>query len=108
MSKNWSKYQQAIFSFVRNEKGNAVVEAVAGSGKSTTMVECFNHMPANTSAIFLAFNKAIAEELKARGVNARSFHSLTYSAVTRVKNTRSEEHTSELQSPKDLGCRLRR
>lgn len=43
------------------------------------------------SAIFLAFNKAIAEELKARGVNARTFHSLTYSAVTRARKTRNIE-----------------
>lgn len=90
MSKNWSKYQKAIFALVRDESGgNAVVEAVAGSGKSTTIEECFNQMPADVNAIILAFNKAIAEELKARGVNARTFHSLTYSAVTRFKNTRN-------------------
>lgn len=91
MSKNWSQYQQNIFSFIENESGNAVVEAVAGSGKSTTIVEGMSRIPQGKSAIFLAFNKAIAEELKGRGVNARTFHSLTYSPVTRFKNTRNIE-----------------
>lgn len=91
MSKSWSKYQKAIFHFVEKENGNAVVEAVAGSGKTTTGVECFNRLPKTAAAIFLAFNKSIAEELKTRGVNARTFHSLTYSAVTRFKNTRNVE-----------------
>jgi hypothetical protein len=63
-TKNWSKYQTAIFSFIENlSAGNAVVEAVAGSGKSTTIVEGMNRIPKGKSAIFLAFNKAIAEEL---------------------------------------------
>ncbi|HWV45062.1 MAG TPA: ATP-dependent helicase [Nitrospira sp.] len=79
MSRNWSQYQKDIFSFVETGKGNAIVVAVAGSGKSTTIVEALGRVKGN--AIFLAFNKAIAEELKARGVNARTFHSLTYGTV---------------------------
>src|SRR3546814_9596201 len=71
---------------------NAIVEAVAGSGKSTTIIEAMKKVRGNS--IFLAFNKAIADELKAKGVNARTFHSLVFSPVMR----RSEEHTSELQS----------
>ncbi len=39
----------------------------------------------------LAFNKSIAEELKARGVNARTFHSLCYTPVTRAKGTSTVE-----------------
>ena len=92
MSRQWSEYQQNIFSFIEDESaGNAIVEAVAGSGKSTTIVEGMNRLPEGCSAIFLAFNKSIADELKARGVNARTFHSLTYSPVTRHKNVRSVE-----------------
>ena len=87
----WSAYQAAIYSFVETGTGNAIVKAVAGSGKSTTAVECMTRVPTDKTAIFLAFNKAIADELKARGVNARTFHSLTYSPVTRLKNTRNIE-----------------
>ena len=79
--KNWSPYQNQIFSFVENGKGNAIIEAVAGSGKSTTIVEAMSRIPEDKSAIFLAFNKRIADELKSRGVNARTFHSIGMAAM---------------------------
>ena len=91
MKRTWSAYQQAIFQFVESGTGNAVVEAVAGSGKSTTIVECIARIPTSQSSLLLAFNKSIADELKNKGVNARTFHSLTYTAVTRHKNTRNVE-----------------
>lgn len=85
----WSPRQVTIFDFVAHGHGNAIVKAVAGSGKTTTIVEALERV--NGSSVFLAFNKSIAEELKARGVNARTFHSLTYSAVTRFVNARNIE-----------------
>lgn len=89
MAREWSQYQQNVFSFVEAGRGNAVVEAVAGSGKTTTIVEALQRVNnARRTSIFLAFNKSIATELKARGVNARTFHSLTYSVVTRFKEAR--------------------
>lgn len=90
-ARTWSKYQQDIFAFVAKGEGNAIIKAVAGSGKSTTIVEAMKLVPAHLSTVFLAFNKAIAEELKAKGVNAKTFHSLTYSPVTRHKNVRNVE-----------------
>ncbi len=91
MSKTWSPYQEAIYSFVENGSGNAIVEAVAGSGKTTTIVECTQRIPRDKSCIMLAFNKTIAEELKNRGVNARTFHSLTYTPVMRSRKTNNVE-----------------
>ena len=91
MTRTWSNYQQAIFQFIETGTGNAIVEAVAGSGKSTTIIEGLNRIPKGATSIFLAFNKAIADELKEKGVNARTFHSLTYSPVTRFKNVRNVE-----------------
>ena len=79
----WSRYQSDIFDFVEHGEGNGIIEAVAGSGKTTTLVEAIRRVPEGASTIFLAFNKAIAEELKGRGVNARTFHSLTYSLTLR-------------------------
>lgn len=81
----YSSYQEAIFNFVKTGKGNAVVQAVAGSGKSTTSVEAMKHVPAGLSSIFLAFNKSIAEELKAKGVNARTFHSLVFNPAIKAR-----------------------
>jgi DNA helicase-2/ATP-dependent DNA helicase PcrA len=81
MSRTWSPYQQAIYSFLETGTGNAIVEAVAGSGKTTTIVEASQRIPRGKTSILLAFNKTIADELKSRGVNARTFHSLTYGPV---------------------------
>lgn len=85
MSKlSWSPYQEAVFEFVESGEGNAIVEAVAGSGKTTTIVESLRRIEFTyPDTLFLAFNKSIAEELKSRGVNARTFHSLTYGPVTK-------------------------
>jgi DNA helicase-2/ATP-dependent DNA helicase PcrA len=80
-AKQWSHYQIDVFRFVDTGEGNAIVEAVAGSGKSTTIVEAMKL--AKGESIFLAFNKAIADELKARGVNGRTFHSLVFGPVVR-------------------------
>jgi DNA helicase-2/ATP-dependent DNA helicase PcrA len=91
MSKNWSAYQLNVFSFIENETGNAVIEAVAGSGKSTTIIEGVNRIPFGATSLFLAFNKAIAEELKEKGVNARTFHSLTYNVTLKHKGSRTVE-----------------
>lgn len=88
-TRTWSPYQTALFDFVKAGKGNAIVRAVAGSGKSTTSVEAMRH--AKGSVIFLAFNKAIADELKERGVNARTFHSLTFTPVTRSRKQNGPE-----------------
>jgi DNA helicase-2/ATP-dependent DNA helicase PcrA len=80
-SRTWSTFQTSIFAFVESGRGNAIVEAVAGSGKSTTIIESMKLV--RGSSIFLAFNKAIATELAAKGVNAKTFHALTFGAVMR-------------------------
>jgi len=61
-----SKYQQAIYSWIQTGFGNGIVEAVAGSGKTTTIVNATKVIPADKKICFLAFNKSIAEELKAK------------------------------------------
>lgn len=86
----WSDFQKAIFKFVKAGEGNAIIEAVAGSGKTTTIVEAMNMVEG--SAIFLAFNKAIATELKDRGVDARTFHSLCLQPVVKAKPGRKVEN----------------
>lgn len=58
-----SSYQAAIYNFALTGLGNAVVNAVAGSGKSTTLVEMLNILPRDRKILFVAFNKEIVEEL---------------------------------------------
>lgn len=83
----WSKFQSDIFAHVEGDNGNLIVEAVAGSGKTTTIVEATKRC-GDARVIFLAFNKAIATELKSRGVNARTFHSLVFMPALNLRKQR--------------------
>lgn len=74
-----SPYQEDIFEFVRHGGGNALVEAVAGSGKTTTIVKALQFTPEDAKVAFVAFNVAIANELKDRAPNhvqVSTLHSL--------------------------------
>jgi superfamily I DNA/RNA helicase len=62
----WSPFQSSIFDFTENGTGNAVISAVAGSGKTTTIVNALNRIPKNKSVCFVAFTKHIVAELKTR------------------------------------------
>ena len=59
-----SKYQKTVYLYMQRGKKNIVVDAVAGSGKSTTIVNALKLIPKNKSVLFLAFNKSIVDELK--------------------------------------------
>ena len=61
-----SPNQRDIFYEIKNGTSNVAVNAVAGSGKTTTIVESLKLIPYHKSCIFLAFNKSIVEELKQR------------------------------------------
>lgn len=79
-----SKYQKAIFDFIANDTRNAVINAVAGSGKTTTIVKSLEQIPSNKVIYFLAFNKAIVEELKTKVpsyVNVSTLHSVGAKAL---------------------------
>ena len=81
-----SKYQQAFFDFISKGEGSAVVEAVAGSGKTTTIVQALSLIPATKRTIFMAFNRNIADELKSRvptNVQASTFHSIGFKSWMR-------------------------
>ncbi len=82
-----SPYQQAVFDFISKGKGNAVVEAVAGSGKTTTIVKALDLTPTDAKVAFVAFNKHIADELKKRApvhVHVSTLHSLGLSCLRSV------------------------
>lgn len=87
-----SEYQQAIFDWIPENLGKGkhlIVEAVAGSGKSTTGVQIFNLLPRDLDSAFIAFNKHIADELRSRlpdGANARTYHSLGFATLKKTFN----------------------
>jgi DNA helicase-2/ATP-dependent DNA helicase PcrA len=60
----WSPFQDAIFSAVRESSDPLLIQAVAGSGKTTTIIEATRF--ATGPNLFLAFNKAIAEDIRGK------------------------------------------
>lgn len=91
-----SAKQAAIFDWIVNGSGNAVVIAVAGSGKSTSMVRTLTYIPERASVLMLAFGADAAADLRDKivklaaetergmgNVQARTFHSLGLSAVAK-------------------------
>lgn len=76
-----SHYQRAIFDFVlADTKENGLVQAVPGSGKTTTLREAVKLLPPDKTVLMVAYNKHIAKELqeklKQAGLFRRS-HPLT-------------------------------
>lgn len=84
-----SVYQEAVYSHIKHGKGNAVVEAVAGSGKSSTIIDGLDYTEGRV--VFLAFNKHIQLALQARApehVQCKTFHGLCFAPVTRASGVR--------------------
>lgn len=82
-----SQYQLAIFHEIKNGNNNLIVEAKPGSGKTTTIVEACTKVPKESTKLFLAFNKHIAEEISAKLkglVEVRTSHSLGRSLLSQV------------------------
>ncbi|HLY32485.1 MAG TPA: ATP-dependent helicase [Ktedonobacterales bacterium] len=63
-----SLYQEAIYRWLETARPDAtlIVAALAGSGKTTSLVGAAKLLPPGASAVFVAFNKHIAEELASR------------------------------------------
>jgi DNA helicase-2/ATP-dependent DNA helicase PcrA len=89
----WSPQQLAVFSEIESPElsQHLVVQALAGTGKTTTSVESMFRIPEDLNVLALAFNRTIANTLKARvpdGVRAQTFHGLGLSAITRSQGRR--------------------
>ena len=72
-----SEYQAEVFHDVLNGTGNRVIEAVAGSGKTWTLIQSLIRLilsrPGNdVIALFQAFNRHIAKELQEKLVTPRA------------------------------------
>ena len=81
-----SKYQLAIYDAFDNTDRNINISAVAGSGKTTVLIELLKHIPNNSRALFLAFNNSIVDELKDRtegiaNVDVTTIHSYGWRSI---------------------------
>ncbi len=82
-----SRYQEEIWNFIKNGSGNGVVNAVAGSGKTTTIIKGIEKIDKSQSVAMFAFNKSIVEELQNRvttNANVKTLHSLGMSTLMKT------------------------
>ena len=82
--------QKNFFEWITSGSGSAVLSAVAGSGKTTTLVEALKLMKG--SIFFGAYNKKISEEIAARAPNRdglfiSTMHAAGFKAWRRVAPT---------------------
>jgi DNA helicase II / ATP-dependent DNA helicase PcrA len=78
--------QEKIFLYIKKRPENLLIQALAGTGKTTTIVEAVNLLPKDASIMFLAFNKHIQEELVQRlpeHVRCYTSHGLGTAAIKR-------------------------
>jgi len=98
----WSNYQIDIFKDIETGSGNTQVDAYAGSGKSSSIVEGFYHVPRGKSSLMCAFAKPIQIELEKKApasVDVLTLHSLGYRA--------SRKAFPKIGKPDDKGEKLR-
>jgi DNA helicase-2/ATP-dependent DNA helicase PcrA len=82
--KQWSDRQLKIFGTWETTRHNLLIQAVAGSGKSTTILELANRSKGRS--LFLAFNKSIVNELSEKvitnaSITVSTLHSLGCKAI---------------------------
>lgn len=81
-----SKYQQDILNYVKYQNRNLLIDAKAGSGKTSTLILIANELiKSGKKCLFLSFNKSIVDELKlkipAMSSNIKTVHSLGLSFI---------------------------
>lgn len=83
---NYSIYQTAIFEAVKTSAKSIIVNAVAGSGKTTTIIELLRLLSGKVA--FVAFSTLIASELKKRLGNGADMvcttHAMGRAAIVRA------------------------
>lgn len=95
-----SVQQQDFFDFVEKGSGSCTLEAVAGAGKTTTLVRALGMMKGNV--FFGAFNKKIVKEIRTKaeelgqmrdGIRIGTMHSAGFGAWRRMyPNVKVEEN----------------
>ena len=104
-----SKYQVDLYEWVKSGKGNAIVQAVAGSGKTTSALISMQYM--TEDVISLAFNKKIALELQNRiggmglpNASAATFHSVGLKAFSKSRGRKFRVFNSKIYNLVDGYC----
>ena len=90
--------QLKIYDFVKNGIGNGIIDAVAGAGKTTTLMGCVSHIPNINDVIYCAFNTSIRKELQKKfkdsnqNVKVSTIHALGFQMLRATKSFRLDDY----------------
>lgn len=77
--------QEKIYNFIKFDSNHGIIDAVAGSGKTTTIIDSIGYVDKNKSLLFCAFNKSIRDEIQDRvsqndnnNILVKNLHQLGY------------------------------
>ena len=79
--------QANIYDFVKNGTGNGIIDAVAGAGKTTTLMGCVDYLPKLQDVLYCAFNTSIRKEIqkkfhsRGKSVAVKTIHSLGFHII---------------------------
>jgi superfamily I DNA/RNA helicase len=100
-----TKEQYAII----NSTGNIKINAVAGSGKTTTIIEYAKTRPTNSKILYLAFNKSVKIEAEKKfaskglsNVKVETAHSLAYKHIVLAKKYKVRSQGYKTHEIKEL------
>ena len=99
--------QLKIYEFVEHGTGNGIIDAVAGAGKTTTLMGCVNHVPDINDVLYCAFNVSIRKELQKRfhkankPVKVFTIHSLGFQMLRATRDFRDVNDYKYSQIVKD-------
>ena len=63
--------QERIFNFIKFDSNHGIIDAVAGSGKTTTIINSIDFVQNDKTLLFCAFNKSIRDEIQERILNKK-------------------------------------
>lgn len=97
-----SPEQKRIYDFIDNRYGSAIINAVAGAGKTSTLIECANRLSQNPKLymLFCAFNTSISLEIKEKtktidNLRVHTIHSLGLKLLREAGLTTTVEDEDE-------------
>ena len=93
--------QQKIYDFIEHGQGNGIIDAVAGAGKTTTLMACIMHTPNIYDVLFCAFNRCIRDEIhkkfrkNKKNVRVNTIHSLGFRMLRAISKYNLDDHKYE-------------